>query len=614
MSFRATHLRRPTAIETPVDSYVADRRRMVTERLRLAATLGVVPFTLSALMDGVIFPDRHPHGFTASVIQAALCVVVALLTLRKRSERGAIVLAASSVVGLVAIQLIATFEHAADIAGVLYPMVATLLGSALLFPWGIGPQLVVSVAVALLYLVILPEWITLDFMSICTLLMGTGIGVAIAVTGAYLLDRQHRTTDEQQRATTLARERVQAAARQTQILLEVGRELNATIDLSQLVRLVTRLGQRIVVCDVAMLSVLDTRRGVFRTIAISGDDPAMAEALRGVEMPADPLVVEELMHHRVVAVPGGTPFDRLLNVGARYGVQQMLLAAVRRDGDLLGVLTFMQRAGVPRFGEHCTRLAEGIAHQAAIALANARLFEQLRSASQVKSTFVSTMSHELRTPINIILGFAEIARDHGVAEGERTECLTKIDTAARDLLELVESTLAIGKMDAGRDDVHLEPVGLQEFWDALGSFCGRLPRKPGVSLDWSRDVAAETLVTDPRKLTVVLRNLVGNALKFTERGRVRAWTHVVGNRLVIAVADTGIGIRPEDQKKVFEMFRQADGSDSRRFGGTGLGLFICRQYIEQLGGTIEVESVPQRGSTFRVSLPLRSVVAARNAA
>ncbi|HLY39346.1 MAG TPA: ATP-binding protein, partial [Candidatus Binatia bacterium] len=113
------------------------------------------------------------------------------------------------------------------------------------------------------------------------------------------------------------------------------------------------------------------------------------------------------------------------------------------------------------------------------------------------------------------------------------------------------------------------------------------------------------LHTDPRKLGIVVRNLVGNALKFTERGFVRAEATLARESILLRVADTGIGIRPEDHERIFEMFRQADGSDSRRYGGTGLGLYIVRRFVEQLGGTVWVESAPDRGSVFIVSLPYR---------
>jgi signal transduction histidine kinase len=124
-----------------------------------------------------------------------------------------------------------------------------------------------------------------------------------------------------------------------------------------------------------------------------------------------------------------------------------------------------------------------------------------------------------------------------------------------------------------------------------------------VRLEWSATAPAISMVTDPRKLATALRNLVSNALKFTEEGRVRAEVARAGDRVEFRVADTGIGIRPEDHAAVFEMFRQADGSDSRRYGGSGLGLYIVRRFVHQLGGTVGLDSAPGRGSVFTVTLP-----------
>jgi len=213
------------------------------------------------------------------------------------------------------------------------------------------------------------------------------------------------------------------------------------------------------------------------------------------------------------------------------------------------------------------------------------------------------MSHELRTPLNVIVGYAQMARDGvGGLEG-RDETLARIEAAGRDLLGLIEGTLDIGRMDAGRDAAQFERVELPAFWREVGSECARLLRRPAVAFEWVEPVPALAFTTDPRKLRIVLRNLVGNALKFTEAGRVRAEAFVEGEVLRLRVSDTGVGIRAEDHEIIFEMFRQADGSDSRRFGGTGLGLYIVRRFVQQLGGTVQLESAPGRGATFTLAFP-----------
>jgi signal transduction histidine kinase len=214
------------------------------------------------------------------------------------------------------------------------------------------------------------------------------------------------------------------------------------------------------------------------------------------------------------------------------------------------------------------------------------------------------MSHELRTPLNVILGFIEMVRDPDVKEAERRELHDRIAAAGRELLELIEGTLTVGKVEAGRDEARFEEVSLSALWRELREACERLPRSPDVRLEWSTDVAANrTFRTDPTKVKVIVRNLVGNALKFTEHGSVSAALALADDLLSIRVADTGIGIAPDDQGAIFEMFRQADGSDTRRYGGTGLGLYIVRRFTTQLGGTVSVRSTPGGGSVFEVVLP-----------
>ncbi|MCW5890427.1 MAG: PAS domain S-box protein [bacterium] len=284
-----------------------------------------------------------------------------------------------------------------------------------------------------------------------------------------------------------------------------------------------------------------------------------------------------------------------------------LVMAIHRDADLIGVQVVTRPPDGQGLTPERARIARGLAHVAGIGLENARLVAELEQASRLKSEFVSTMSHELRTPLNVILGYAEMGRDRSIGL-DLDDTLSRIEASGRDLLGLIESTLEIGKIEAGRDQVRVEMVPLPAFWAQLGDGCGRLPRKPGVAFDWAKSVPDVVLRTDPRKLVVVVRNLVGNALKFTEQGAVRVTLEATPQGLALRVADTGIGIAPADQQAVFEMFRQVDGSDTRRFGGTGLGLYIVRRFVEQLGGTIVVESALGAGTTFLVTLPAGAVL------
>ncbi|HEV7732460.1 MAG TPA: HAMP domain-containing sensor histidine kinase [Candidatus Binatia bacterium] len=238
-----------------------------------------------------------------------------------------------------------------------------------------------------------------------------------------------------------------------------------------------------------------------------------------------------------------------------------------------------------------------------MALTNARLVEEIRRASQVKSEFLSTMSHELRTPLNAVLGYADMAGDPDASLDDRTGYLAQIRRAGARLLELVEHTLEIGRIESGHGEPDLERVWLPDLWATLRQTHTRLHLGGPVALDWAATAPDVTLRTDARKLTVAIRHLVDNALKFTDAGRVRVTATADDASVAVTVQDTGAGIRAEDHALIFEMFRQADGSETRRHGGTGLGLYLVRRFVHQLGGTVELDSAPGRGSCFTLRLP-----------
>jgi signal transduction histidine kinase len=178
---------------------------------------------------------------------------------------------------------------------------------------------------------------------------------------------------------------------------------------------------------------------------------------------------------------------------------------------------------------------------------------------------------------------------------------------------MIDATLDLGRLESGQQRVDEQTVGLRALFDELaGEFAG-VPRAAGVTVSWDVPDGA-TIVVDRKKLRIIVKNLVGNALKFTPAGGVRVEARCADATCRLRVIDTGIGIRAEDQALVFEMFRQADSSDSRRFGGTGLGLYIVRRLLDLLGGRVTLESTPGIGTTFIVTLPVAGTGAARAAA
>jgi signal transduction histidine kinase len=302
-------------------------------------------------------------------------------------------------------------------------------------------------------------------------------------------------------------------------------------------------------------------------------------------------------------VPDAERSELPANLARRWGIASLIATPIMRGEEIVGILSATYRTRTGPFSPRQRRLIVGIAHATAIALENARLIADLQAASRLKTEFVSTMSHELRTPLNVILGFCEMARDPALTRADLGVYHDRIELAGRHLLELVESTLEIGKLESGRDDLQLERVELPVFWERLGREYAVRPRNDQVVLEWSPSAPAVELLVDPRKLAMIVRNLVSNALKFTDHGFVRVAAFLDGDTVVLRVADTGIGIAPGDHERIFEMFRQGDGSDSRRHAGTGLGLYIVRRFAHQLGGRVHVDSEAGRGAVFTVRLP-----------
>jgi signal transduction histidine kinase len=312
----------------------------------------------------------------------------------------------------------------------------------------------------------------------------------------------------------------------------------------------------------------------------------------------------------------------------------------------LGTLTCVGNAPrKPSSGE--VQLIEALADQIAVAIENSGLYENVRQkvqelqqktaelerANQVKDEFLSVMSHELRTPLNVVVGYASMITEGMLGEVnlEQKSALEKVIGQSQDLLNMITSILYATSIEAHEVRVAPQRFALGDLMDEIKAVCDA-PRSKPVTLCWDYTADLPAVETDREKLKHILQNLIHNAVKFTESGRVTVSARIrgEGKRHPIAsgqrgsvthqqpengqqdeyvelrVADTGVGIPKEKLPIIFEMFRQADSSETRPYGGVGLGLYIAKNFTKLLGGKIEVETQVGKGSTFTVTIPMAS--------
>jgi signal transduction histidine kinase len=413
----------------------------------------------------------------------------------------------------------------------------------------------------------------------------------------------------QRRAARRAAEEETAQAEIAQALADVALELVAAWDTRMLFERLGQVSVSVLKCDSCSTLMVEEGGDAFELVASYGwtvEEQAISpfvRAPRDVMAPMlERLACQDVVELKTTAMASVVPTP--------HAQLSHLFTALTREGAVIGIQVFSRRSGAEPFTPTQYRIAAGIAELASLSLAHAQVIDELERVHRVKSDFVATVSHELRTPLHIVMGYTDLLIDgaFGTLTDEQIQPLQRIRQRGRGLLELINATLDLNRLEAGRIGLDVEPIDLSELMTTLHRETRESQNSPNVRLVWDVPETLPVVSTDAAKLKVALKNLIANALKFTDQGSVAVRVSVDQNEVEFSVADSGVGIAPESLPIVFEAFRQADSSSTRRFGGVGLGLYIVRRLLDMLGGRVEVESELGRGSTFRIHLP-RSIPA-----
>lgn len=477
--------------------------------------------------------------------------------------------------------------------------VVTLAGAALV-PWSVQAQ---CVAVALAAAAIIGSGIARDggdaLLAYPTFFVIACMGLSIYV--SHLLGRYRTLAAD-------AEQRLRADAQVSAALARLGRELIAALDTDAVLDRLAQLTVEAFHCNASQTWMRDAE-GAFRVAGGVSDDPEELAALHALYVPESavaPLIARLRHDGPVVLAPAEVAAMPTSALSQRHAVGHVIFIPLRKGEEIVGVQTVVFRGADEPLHATVLPLAAGLAQLAALALETARLVDAMNAADRLKTEFLANLSHELRTPLNVIIGYNEMLLDGacGPLSEDQLTVLGRAQHNARELLALMGAALELSRHEGRGIPLVLEPVSVALLVDTLAREVAALPPLPGVRFEWSVADGLPPLLTDALKLRMILKNLIDNARKYTEHGRIALDARPAGEGVELAVSDTGQGIPAEHLSRIFEPFRQIGGGPAA--SGVGLGLFLVRRLAEALGGRVEVESRLEAGSTFRVWLPLRA--------
>ena len=397
---------------------------------------------------------------------------------------------------------------------------------------------------------------------------------------------------------------------------EVSQTVNSTLDLETVLTSIVRHAVQLSKTDAGTIYEFDETEQVFIPRINYGLSDEFIQAMReSKQRVGDKTVLGQSAEKRL---PEQIP--DLVNV-PDYPISYMkqtdfraLLAVplLRKDRHIGGLVVRRKVAG--EFTDSIVNLLQTFAAQSVIAIHNARLFHEIEDkgreieiANKHKSEFLANMSHELRTPLNAILGYTELIIDniYGDVPEKIQEVLERVEKNGRHLLNLINDVLDLSKIEAGRLTLSLNEYSMQDIIQTVFTSVEALAAEKNLDLKVKIPGVLKTGKGDEQRIAQVILNLLGNAIKFTEQGKVEVEASVSNESFLVSVSDTGPGLSETDQKKIFEEFCQADASSTRVKGGTGLGLSISKKIVEMHGGRIWVDSSLGKGSTFSFTLPIR---------